>query len=131
MNEIELTKLFVEYKETANKLADLDLKIKEEVLRLGVSQQIAGVKATYYQPGNETPDYETAARLATNVPPETIKKYTTTTTSVKWSEVCREAGIEVPPGSTLKSGPTLTVSCYSRMVSTAYGVMPRAVGGEK
>ena len=32
------------------------------------------------------------------------------------------------PGSTLKSGPTLTVSCYSRMVSTAYGVMPRAVG---
>jgi hypothetical protein len=53
------------------------------------------VKATFYKAGFETPDYKTAGASA---PPEIIERYSTTTTTTKWAEVCKAAGIEAPQG---------------------------------
>lgn len=97
MNEIELTKLFVEYKETAVKLAELEAQIQAEVLAIGDSQKIAGVKATYYKPSFETPDYRAAATEA-HVPDDVIKMHTVITESVSWKAVCEHCGIDAPLG---------------------------------
>lgn len=97
MNAVELTKLFVEYQECYSKLQELEEQIKAEVLLVGESQKIAGVKATYYAPGFETPDYGLAARQA-HAPQDVIEKYSTTTISTKWAEVCKELNIYAPPG---------------------------------
>lgn len=86
MNEIELTKLFVEYKETALKLAEIEKKIQDEVMALAESQKIAGVKATYYQPSLSY-DYQAAAKAA-NIPDEIIRQFTTITESIRWKEAC-------------------------------------------
>ncbi len=92
MNAIELTKLFVDYAEATKKADELKAQIEQEVLHLEQSQKIAGVTATYYKAGFETPDYATAAKNA-NAPTEIVTKYSTTTTTTKWAEVCKEMGI--------------------------------------
>jgi hypothetical protein len=97
MNVIELTKLFVDYAEATKKADELKAQIETAVLEIGESQKIAGVSATYYKPGFEMPDYATAAKNA-NPAPEIVAKYSTTTTTTKWAEVCKELGIEAQPG---------------------------------
>lgn len=100
MNEIELTKLFVEYKETANKLADLETRIQLEVLILGDSQKIAGVKATYYA-GSMEYDYEAAAREK-GVSEEIIKRHTTIKETPRWKEIAEVAQADVSQFATSK-----------------------------
>ena len=95
MNEIELTQLFVDYAETQKRAAELRAQIEAAVLERGESATIAGVKATFYKPGTETPDYKAAA---VNAPAEIVAQFSTTTTSTKWAEVCKAAGIVAAPG---------------------------------
>lgn len=95
MDEIELTQLFVQYAECQRRAAELRTLIEAEVLNRGESKTIAGVKAMYYKAGFETPDYKSAGA---NAPEDIIAKYTTVTTSTKWAEVCKAAGIEATPG---------------------------------
>lgn len=92
MNEIELTKLFLEYKETADKLATLEARIQQAIIERKDSVKIAGVKATYYQPSVEY-DYEAAARSA-GADPVVIASWSTTTTRVSWKSVAET--IEAP-----------------------------------
>jgi hypothetical protein len=96
MNEVELTKLFVEYAEVSKKADELKAQIETEVLKLGETRKVAGVTATYYKPGFETPDYETAAKQY--APQYVIDNYTTTTTTTKWAEVCKAMDIKPEPG---------------------------------
>jgi hypothetical protein len=109
MNAIELTKLFVEYAEATKKVEELEIQIKTVVLQHGETQKIAGVTATYYKPGFETPDYATAARNA-KVSSSIIEKYSAYTITTKWAEVCKEAGIEVPPGAEKPARVTVKVA---------------------
>jgi len=88
VNEIELTQLFIDYAETQKRAAELRAQIEAAVLERGESANIAGVKATYYKPGFETPDYKTAAKDA---PAELVAQFSTTTTTTKWAEVCKAA----------------------------------------
>jgi len=109
MNAIELTKLFVDYAEATKKVDELKAQIETEVLTIGESQRIAGITATYYKIGFETPDYGTAARNA-GAPQDIIEKYSTTTTTTKWSEVCKEIGLVVPPGAEKPARVTIKVA---------------------
>ncbi len=97
MNEIELTQLFVEYAETDKRLKELGKQIEAEILIRGETSKIAGVKATYYAPSTETPDYE---EIASSVMPSDydLTPYTTVTTNVKWKEVCYQLDVYIPPG---------------------------------
>jgi len=85
MDEIELTKLFLEYKETATKLAQLEAQIQLEIIARAESAKIAGVKATYYQSAVEY-DYEAAARAA-GAKQMIIDQYTTATIRISWKQV--------------------------------------------
>lgn len=85
MDAIQLTQLFVEYAETQKKLEELRQQIETEVLALGESQKIAGVKATYYQPSVET-DYEGACRAA-GVSDESITAHSTMKQVTRWAEL--------------------------------------------
>jgi len=96
MNEVELTKLFVEYAEVSKKADELRSQIETQVLRIGETRKMAGVTATYYKPGFETPDYATYGKQY--APQYVIDNYTKTTTTTAWAEVCKEMDIEVPPG---------------------------------
>lgn len=99
LTEIELTQLFIDYAETKKRSGELEEKIKEEILGRGKSAEIAGVKASYYKPSFETPDYENFA--LSNMPSDfDISPYSTTyEPSVKWKEVCEALQLEAPKGS--------------------------------
>ena len=93
MNAVELTELFVQYKKTADLLAELEEKIKSEVMLLGESQKIAGVKATYYQPSVRY-DYQAACK---NMPEgaldDVINEHSTVSISTRWAEVAKAADV--------------------------------------
>ena len=93
MDAVELTMLFVNYKNTADALAALEAQITQAVLELEASQKIAGVKATYYQPSLET-DWEAACKCA-GVIDELVEKFTVTKKTVSWAKV---AGIALVDG---------------------------------
>jgi len=97
MNEIELTQLFVEYAECNKKMAELKSKIESAVLERGETVKIAGVSASYYKPSFETPDYQHAAKSAM---PENfnLAPFSTTTTVVRWKEICDSLFIIVANG---------------------------------
>jgi len=86
MDVVELTKLFVEYKETNDRLESLEKQIQKEVLLLGDSQKIAGVKATFYKEGVEL-DYEGAVREK-GVDEQFVEQYSTMTPKPRWKEMC-------------------------------------------
>lgn len=109
MNAIELTKLFVDYAEATKKADELKAQIEAEVLAIGLTQKMAGVTATYYKPGFETPDYATAAKNV-NPPTEIVMKYTTVMATTKWAEVCKELNLEVPPGAEKPARVTIKVA---------------------
>ena len=109
MDAIELTKLFVEYAEVTKKIEELERQIKHEVLGIGESQKIAGVTATYYKAGFETPDYKTAAINACATQ-QIIDKYSVFTVTTAWKEVCREGNVEVPPGAEKSARVTVKVA---------------------
>lgn len=50
MDDIELAKLFVEYKETSSRLTQLRVRIEDAVMKKKESVKIAGVTATFYKP---------------------------------------------------------------------------------
>ena len=97
MNEIELTQLFVEYAECNKRMAELKSKIESAVLERGETVKIAGVSASYYKSSFETPDYQRAAKSAM---PDgfDLSPFSTTTTVVRWKEVCDNLAIEVATG---------------------------------
>lgn len=97
MDEIELTKLFMELAECNKKAEQLKKEIEVAVLETGKTTKIAGVTATYYKPSHETPDYESAA---CDVIPEDFDytPFSTITRSVRWKEICEHYAIDVPEG---------------------------------
>ncbi len=97
MDEIELTKLFVEYADVKKRAEELKEEIEAAVYDIGETRKIAGVTATYYKPGFEMPDYAAVAR--TNMPADfDLIPYTTITSTTRWKEVCGYLGLETPPG---------------------------------
>jgi hypothetical protein len=90
MNDIELTKLFIEYREVSDRLRELEAQIQEAVMALESSQKIAGVRATYYKPTQQF-DYEGAASA---VDDDIIAAHSTLTRRVRWAEVCAAVGID-------------------------------------
>lgn len=90
MDTLELTRLFMDYAETKKHLEKLQAQIEAEVLTLEESQNIAGVKATYYK-ASQVVDYESACA---NVPAEIVEQYSTTKTTVKWAEVAKAAEVD-------------------------------------
>ena len=97
MDEIELTKLFVEYSENRKKQSILEAQIKAAVLELGETRKIAGITASYYKESMETPDYEAAAREAMPDGFDT-QPFSTTFVSVSWKSVCEALGVQGHPG---------------------------------
>lgn len=99
MEAVELAALFVACANARKTLEDLQNKIQQAVLEMEVpeTQKIAGVTATYYKPSNETPDYEAHA-LAAMPEDFDLTPYSTTTTSVRWAEVCKVLNVSAPPG---------------------------------
>ena len=100
IDEIALAKLFVEYAETEQHLGFLESEIKDAILAIGETREIAGVMAKYYKAGTETPDYEAAAIdfLGNNYPDANLSEYKTTTVTTRWKDVCEQFRIPVPPG---------------------------------
>jgi hypothetical protein len=97
MNEIELTRLFVDYAESLKKSAELKSKIEAAVLERGETVKIAGISASYYKASFETPDYKGVARAV--MPKDfNIMPFSTTTVSTRWKEICEYLSIDVPAG---------------------------------
>lgn len=102
MNAVELAKLFTEYAETKVRLENLETQIKAEVLKIGKSQAIAGVKATYY---NESAEYDYfGAAKSMNPTIEVIDHFTVTTSSTvtKWKELAEAIGANLDRFKTVK-----------------------------
>lgn len=101
MNDIQLAELFVKRASLAEEMAKIDDEITKAVLAKGESVKIAGVTATYYKPGFETPDYESAVRvLNPDIESLTVfKDYSTTKVTTKWKELCEFLGIKAASGS--------------------------------
>ncbi len=93
MNAVELAKLFTDYAETKAKLTKLEEQIQAQVLEIGKSQAIAGVKATYYNPTVKY-DYFLAA-MDKRPTPEQIGQFSTTTTTTKWKELAESIGADL------------------------------------
>lgn len=95
MDTIQLAQMFVQRAELAKQLAETDKAIQKAVLELGESQNIAGVKATYYKAGEETPDYESAVRSHPDFKAIDVAPYTTITETVRWKDIANALGLEV------------------------------------
>jgi hypothetical protein len=85
VDQVELAKLFVEYKETQDRLEALRGTIESAVLELGESVKIAGVKATYYQESMDV-DYERAS-LDHNASEDLISSCSTYKETTSWKKV--------------------------------------------
>lgn len=97
MNEVELTKLFVEYRETAERLSALEGQIRDAVLELQSSQKMAGVTATFFKPSIER-NYEAAVKRNISTLTEgerdaLLQVYSTITTKVRWKDVAEHLSI--------------------------------------
>ena len=97
MDALSLTKLMVEYAETKARLEEIAAQIKQGVLEYGESVNVAGVKAVYYKPSFDTPDYEAAAEQYVDENFD-LSQFTTVSKTVRWKEVCEYLGIQVPSG---------------------------------
>ena len=95
MDSVKLAQLFVDRAEAAKRLAKLDEEIKTAVLEAGESQKIAGVTATYYKEGEETPDYKSAVESHPDFKSIDLEPYTTVTETVRWKDVANALGLEV------------------------------------
>ena len=100
LSEMEFAQLFIEYAEHGKKQTEIAKKIESEVLERKESSKIAGIKATYYNEGFETPEYEQAAKsyLSTHPGIDISAWSTEREPSVKWKEVCEYLQIEAPKG---------------------------------
>lgn len=99
MDEIELTKLFVEYADLKKRLEVLRSETEAAVNLVGETRKIAGVTATYYKSGFEMPDYEKAAKENMPVDFDWLPyTYTTITSTTRWKDVCEVLKIIVPMG---------------------------------
>jgi len=96
MDQVELTKLFVERAELSKRMNEIDGLITAAVLEAQSTVSIAGIKATYYQP-SKSYDYEAAAKGHPMVNENTLALFTTTRESVSWKGICEHVGIEDIP----------------------------------
>jgi len=97
MDEIALTKLFVEYSEAVQAVKLLRAEIEAAILERGETAKIAGVTASYYKPTFETPDYESAAKA--DMPGDfDLNPFSVVTTTIRWKEVCERLGVVAPKG---------------------------------
>jgi hypothetical protein len=94
MDEIELAGMFVEYARLKKEIETIESKITEAVLEKQETVKIAGVTATYYKAGFETPDYQSLALESGMVDPSTIDKHSTTIVKTSWKDICEELGVE-------------------------------------
>ena len=101
MDDLELTRWFMQYAELSKQLAEVKAKIEEGVLDRGESVKIAGITATYYKPSQETPDYKGTVENYLQAYPLNkyqLKQFQTVTITTKWKEACEYFIIAPPPG---------------------------------
>lgn len=102
MNEVDLTKLFVEYAQTKAHLVELEAVIKHEVFLRKSSVKIAGVTAKYYNPSDGTPDYEASVAAYLGEHPlfdrHYLDDFSETKVTFRWKEICQRFEIPVIPG---------------------------------
>ena len=102
MNEIDLTKLFVDYAQTKAHLVELEAIMKHEVLLRKKTVQVAGVTAKYYNPSDGTPDYEASVAAYIGDHPlfdrHYFDEFSETKVSFAWKDICKRFDITVIPG---------------------------------
>lgn len=95
MNELELTKLFVEYKELLNQVDEKEKKIIEEILKLKESKNISGVKATYYKPSEKINYEQAVVTSGLDISEDVYKKHTKKTETISWKDMAEELGVDL------------------------------------
>jgi hypothetical protein len=102
MNEVDLTKLFVEYAQTKAHLVELEVVIKQEVFLRKSTVKIAGISAKYYNPSEGTPDYEGSVAAYLGSHPlfdrHYLDEFSETKVSFAWKDICKRFDITVIPG---------------------------------
>jgi len=102
MNEIDLTKLFVDYAQTKAHLVELEVIMKHEVLLRKKTVQVAGVTAKYYNPSDGTPDYEASVvayiGARDSFDRRVLDEYSDTKITFRWKEICQVFNIDLIPG---------------------------------
>ena len=106
MDASELAELMLEWEKVKRQLDEIEEGIKAEVLKLGVSQQVGNVRATY-SAGRKRYDYEDAVNHTWNVAKEEgnteienlfpILMNRNARTVYDYRTICQEAGIENVP----------------------------------
>lgn len=98
IDETVLAQHFVELAQLKKREAELEKLIAGYVLEIGQTRKIAGITASYYKAGFETPDYEGAARSAMPAKYD-LGPFSTTKVTVSWKSVCEDLAIIPAPGS--------------------------------
>lgn len=96
MDDVELAKLFIRYRETSDALKALEFSVEEQVLLRGETVKIAGVTASYSKLSYSY-DYEQAARVA-GADQKMIDAHSTpvpASTSVCWKEIAEELEVDM------------------------------------
>ena len=106
MNPTELAQSLLQWQGLKEQMDELEEAIKEAVLKLGKTQTVGDVRASYSK-GRTTYDYETpASSFATDEQMEAFKKV-----SYDWRGMCEAYGFE--PAVKSVSPPSVTVKLLS------------------
>ena len=93
MNDVEFSQLCMNYKDTKGHLDILKSAIEAEVLVRKSTQEVSGVKASYYKPSTSY-DYKEACK-ACIVPEAVIEAHTTIVRTTRWKDVAEEIGADL------------------------------------
>jgi len=93
MNDIEFAQACADYKTAEATLAGLRIAIQTEVLIRKATQEVAGVKASYYK-SSTSYDYREACKACV-VPENVIEAHTTIVRTTRWKEVAEEVGADL------------------------------------
>lgn len=96
ISDVELAKLFVQYKTLDDQTQVVEQQIKEQVLLRKSSQKIAGVSAKFYNESQKV-DYEKAADTVRDDDgfDDTVSNHTETKRIVSWKSVCDDLHIDL------------------------------------
>lgn len=92
MNAKDLAKLMLEYQEELSNVRKKGELIAAEVLRLGKSQQVGNLRATYYGP-RKTYDY---TMVQDHAPVDLVAEHSTTILKTDWKKVCEALNFDPP-----------------------------------
>jgi len=106
MDKKEFARLMLKWGDLKEEMADIEVVLAVEVLKLGKTVDI-GYTSAVYSAGRATYAWEQEA-VANEASEELIESLSTITITTKWKEVCKEIGINEAP--VLKAGtPSVTL----------------------